>query len=140
MKAAETAARSTAAMQALDGGQISLVEAAALTEFEDTPGAVERLMDAAGGRRFDHVVAQLREERATAEAEAKAVADYTGRGFTVLDDHPRGWDPACVPLRHLVTADGRRRADEDSVTTRRSGRCCSTRTPAWSTPRRRARR
>ena len=115
VKAAETAARSTAAMQALDGGQISLVEAAALTEFEDTPGAVERLMDAAGGRRFDHVVAQLREERATAEAEAKAVADYTGRGFTVLDEHPRGWDPACVPLRHLVTADGHD-ADEDSVT------------------------
>jgi hypothetical protein len=45
VKAAETAAKSSAAMQALDGGQISLVEAAALTEFEDIPGAVERLME-----------------------------------------------------------------------------------------------
>jgi ParB family transcriptional regulator, chromosome partitioning protein len=115
VKAAETAAKSSAAMQALDGGQMSLVEAAALTEFEDIPGAVERLMEAAGGRRFDHVVAQLREERASAEAEANAVAEFTERGFTVLDEHPRGWDPACVPLRHLLTADGHG-ADDESVT------------------------
>ena len=35
LKAAETAAQSTAAMDALASGQLSLVEAAAITEFED---------------------------------------------------------------------------------------------------------
>lgn len=115
IKAAETAAKSTAAMDALASGQLSLVEAAAITEFEDLPSAVDRLLSVAGTRRFEHTIAQLREERASAEAEAQAAQGYTGRGFTVLAQQPQGWDEACIPLRHLVTAGGTE-ADEQAVT------------------------
>ena len=115
VKAAETAAKSTAAMEALAGGQLSLVEAAAITEFEDLPGAVDRLLSVAGTRRFEHMVAQLREERASAEAEAQAAQGYTDRGFTVLLERPASWDEACIPLRYLLNSDGSD-ADEQAVT------------------------
>ncbi|SOJ56997.1 Chromosome-partitioning protein Spo0J [Mycobacterium simulans] len=115
VKAAESAGKSSAAMAALEGGQMSLTEAAAITEFEDIPGAVERLIDAAGTRRFDHTVAQLREERVTAEAEGKAAQGYTDKGFTVLEHRPESWDAACIPLHHLVTHEGDE-ADDNAVT------------------------
>lgn len=115
VKAAQNAVKSSAAMAALDGGQLSLTEAAAITEFEDMHGAVDRLLAAAGTRRFEHTVAQLREERITAEAEAKAAQAYADKGFTVLMERPRGWDEACIPLRQLVTGDGDV-ADETVVT------------------------
>lgn len=102
-------------MDALASGQLSLVEAAAITEFEDLPGALDRLLNAAGTRRFEHTVAQLREERASAEAEAQAAQGWTERGFTVLPQQPQSWDEACIPLRHLVTAGGTE-ADEQAVT------------------------
>lgn len=115
VKAAECAGKSSRAMAALDGGQLSLTEAAAITEFEDIPGAVDRLIEAAGTGRFEHTVAQLREERISAEAEAKAAQGYTDKGFTVLTEQPEAWNEACIPLRHLVTADGAG-ADEAVVT------------------------
>ena len=115
VKAAEAAAKSTVAMDALTSGQLSLGEAAAITEFEDMPGAVDRLLGVAGTRRFEHTVAQLREERASAEAESIAAQGYTDRGFTVLLDRPESWDEACIPLRFLVTAEGTG-ADEQAVT------------------------
>ena len=115
VKAAGVAAKSDAAMQALAGGQLNLAEAAALTEFEDLPGAVGRLLDAAGTRRFEHTIAQLREERASAQAEAKAAQSYNDKGFTVLAEQPQAFDEACIPLRHLVTAEGTG-ADETAVT------------------------
>lgn len=102
-------------MDALSSGQLSLVEAAAITEFEDMPGALERLLNVAGTRRFEHTVAQLREERASAEAEAQAAQSWTERGFTVLEQRPESWDEACIPLRFLVTAEGSA-ADEQTVT------------------------
>lgn len=115
IKAAETAAKSTTAMDALASGQLNLVEAAAITEFEDLPGALARLLNAAGTRRFEHTVAQLREEGASAEAEAKAAQGWTERGFTVLPQQPQSWDEACIPLRYLVTAGGTE-ANEQAVT------------------------
>ena len=101
--AAQAAAKSSVALEALDGGQISLAEAAALTEFEhDGPQAVDRLVRAAGTPQFDHVVSQLRCERASAQALAPAIAHYTERGFTTLDEQQRwGWDPQRVPMRYL---------------------------------------
>ena len=83
------------ALEALEGGQISLAEAAVLTEFEhDGAEPVDRLVTAAGTPQFDHVVAQLRSERASAQAHAQAIADYTERGFTILDeDAPMGLGP-----------------------------------------------
>ena len=115
VKAAGSAATSTAAMGALASGQLSLIEAAAITEFEDMPGALERLLNVAGTRRFEHTVAQLREERASAEAEARAAQSWTERGFTVLEQRRESWDEACIPLSHLVNADGNG-ADEQAVT------------------------
>ena len=112
VKAAHTAAQSTTAMDALASGQLSLVEAAAITEFEDMPGALERLMSSAGRGWFEHTVAQLRQERATAQAQAQAAQVYANKGFTVLEHRP---DAACIPLHHLVTADGDE-ADDNAVT------------------------
>ncbi|HYB40015.1 MAG TPA: hypothetical protein VEF72_32745 [Mycobacterium sp.] len=63
------------------------------------PSALDRLLNAAGTRRFEHTVAQLREERATAEAEAKTAQCYTERGFTVLPQRPESWDEACIRRR-----------------------------------------
>ena len=121
VKAGETAAKSSAALEALEGGQISLTEAAVLTEFEpDGPEAVARLVAAAGTPQFDHVVAQMRSERASAQALAAATAQYTERGFTILDDDDRwGWKLDRVPLRHLQRAgqDGEPQGVDDSVIT-----------------------
>lgn len=83
--------------------------------IEDMPGAVERLLNVAGTRRFEHSVAQLREERASAEAEAQAAQTWTERGFTILAQRPESWDQACIPLRFLLTAEGSA-ADEQAVT------------------------
>jgi len=103
VKAAEAAAKSRVALEALESQQITLTEAAVLTEFEqDGSEAIDRLVSAAGTPQFDHVVAQLRSERASAQARAEAVAHYTERGFTMIDDDDRwGWKPDRVPLRHL---------------------------------------
>jgi ParB family transcriptional regulator, chromosome partitioning protein len=76
---------------------------------------VDRLIEVAGTRRFDHTVAQLREERAEAEAEAQAAQVYTDKGFTVLNERPESWDPACIALRFLVTPEGAE-ADDKAVT------------------------
>ncbi|SBS79039.1 Nuclease [uncultured Mycobacterium sp.] len=110
VKAAETVGKSAAAKTALDTGQLSLAEAAALTEFESLPGALDRLTHAAGTGRFDHVVAQLREEQISWQAQIKAEAHWREKGFTILDEKPR-WDAGCVELRYLRTADGERVTD-----------------------------
>ena len=103
VKAAEAAAKSRVALEALESQQITLTEAAVLTEFEqDGSEAIDRLVSAAGTPQFDHVVAQLRSERASAQARAETVAHYTECGFTMIDDDDRwGWKPDRVPLRHL---------------------------------------
>lgn len=115
VKAAHTASQSTTAMDALATGQLSLTEAAAITEFEDMPGAVDRLMRSAGGTWFEHAVAQLRQERVTAQARAQTAQPFSDKGFTILEERPDSWDPACIPLHHLVTAEGDE-ADDTAVT------------------------
>jgi acyl-CoA synthetase (AMP-forming)/AMP-acid ligase II len=79
------------------------------------PGAVDRLIEAAGSPGFERTLAQLREQRASDEAEAKAAQSYTERGLTVLSERPRGWDEAYIPLHYLKTADGAE-ADENAIT------------------------
>ncbi|WP_273735457.1 ParB/RepB/Spo0J family partition protein [Mycolicibacterium septicum] len=101
VKAAETAAGSAAALEALEVGQLSLVEAAALTEVDDDPDAVARLLEAAGTPRFDHVLAQIKADRISAEARAQEAARYTAQGFAVLDDRPYGWHMDCIPARDV---------------------------------------
>ncbi|MBY0443557.1 MAG: ParB N-terminal domain-containing protein [Mycobacteriaceae bacterium] len=115
VQAAEAVAKSATAMHALHEGQLSLAEAAVITEFEDVPGAVEQLLPVAGTRRFEHTVAQLREERVIAEAEAQATQGYSDRGFTILSQRPEPRNAACIPLNYLLNTDGNT-ADEQAVT------------------------
>jgi len=112
--AARSVGKSAAARTALDNGQLTLTEAAALAEFEDMPDALDRLTRVAGSARFDHVVAQLREERASAEALAAAEGPWRDKGFTVLGTEPERWNLDYVELSHLLTAEGEP-ADEDAV-------------------------
>jgi ParB family chromosome partitioning protein len=114
VKAVDTVGKSDAATAALDSGQLSLTEAAVLTEFDDLPDALDRLTSAAGTPRFDHVVAQLREQQASWQAQVKAEAHWRDQGFTVLDQQPRQWDLECVDIGYLRTANGER-VDEDAV-------------------------
>jgi ParB family chromosome partitioning protein len=115
VKAAAAAAGSQAAMDGLDTGQLSLSEAAAITEFDDDPDAVEELLHAAGGRMFDHKVEQLRQNRASALALAEAEASYTAQGYTTIEHSPGWGDITCVALRHLRTPDGEA-VTEDAIT------------------------
>ncbi len=115
VKAAEAVGKSEAAKTALDTGQLSLAEAAALTEFDAFPGALDRLTAAAGTRRFEHVVAQLREEQASWQEQQEAESQWREKGFTVLDEQPSFTDASCVELRWLLTAEGDE-ATENAVT------------------------
>ncbi|KUI34195.1 ParB N-terminal domain-containing protein [Mycobacterium sp. GA-2829] len=115
VKAAARAAASATALDALDTGQLSLTEAAALTEFDGDTEAVAALIAAAGGPQFAHRFAQLRQDRLAEAARAEVAADYTRRGFTILTERP-GWrDTGAVALAYLRTPDGAR-VDEEAVT------------------------
>jgi ParB family chromosome partitioning protein len=116
VKAAKAVAGSQAALDALasDEHQLSLLEAAVIAEFEDNPRAMERLLNPQW-QSFDHVAAQLREERASAQAQAEAEQRYRDEGYTVLTETPQSFDPFCVPLQMLLRADGEH-ADTTAVT------------------------
>lgn len=104
--AAATVAKSPTALSAVQSGQLSLAEAAALWEFEDDEHAIAALMSVAGSASFDHRVAQLRQERIADQARTEAETVYAERGFTILDDRPLWRDTAMVSLRHLRAEDG----------------------------------
>ena len=94
VKAAITSPSRSVALEALESRQISLTEAAVLTEFEqDGAEAVDRLV-AAGTPQFDHVVSQLRSSAPAPRPAPKPSPHYTERGFTMIDDDDRwGWKP-----------------------------------------------
>jgi ParB family chromosome partitioning protein len=116
VKAATTAAGSAAAMDALNSGQLSLIEAAALTEFEDAgPDVLHQLLNAAGGPQFDHTVAQLRQQRETEQAREQAAESYRAQGYQVIDEQPAWRDTSCVELRWLRAAEGDT-VTEDAIT------------------------
>jgi ParB family chromosome partitioning protein len=106
VKHAQAVGVSPAARTALDTGQLSLTEAVALAEFDADPDAAQRLIAVAGTARFDHVVAQLREQTARRQALAHIEQPLREKGFTVLDSDPERWDIACIELRYLLTAEG----------------------------------
>jgi ParB family chromosome partitioning protein len=114
--AAATVAESSTAFGALESGQLSLTEAAALTEFIDgDDDAVQALLAVAGKQTFEHRVAQLRQDRIASAARAHAETAYADKGFTVLEQRPQWRDTTTVSLRHLHTADGQE-ASEAAVT------------------------
>lgn len=108
VKAAAAASKSNAAMDALDTGQLSLEEAAALSEFDGDDDAIEKLIAVAGTTRFALRVEELRQARERDRAYAAAVQDYTARGYRVIehDDAPMWNDTTCLAIEYLLTADG----------------------------------
>jgi ParB family chromosome partitioning protein len=112
VKAATTAAGSATAMNALSSGQLSLTEAAAITEFEEDHASVSKLLEAAGGPQFDHTVAQLRQDREAAIARTEAAESFAAQGYRVLAERPAWRDTQCVELRWLRTPDGRQATQE----------------------------
>ncbi|WP_396932602.1 ParB/RepB/Spo0J family partition protein [Mycolicibacterium sp.] len=117
VKAAAAAGKSSAAMSALDTGQLSLEEAAALSEFDGDADAIEKLIAVAGTTRFAFRVEELRQARERDRAYAAAVQDFTERGYRVIehDEAPVWDDTTCLGIEYLRTADGER-ATEDAVT------------------------
>ena len=93
-------------MNALGTGQLSLEEAAAISEFDDDPDAVNTLIEVAGTRRFEHRIQQLRHARESQRAYDAAVAEYTERGYQVIEETPVWGDTSRVSLHDLRTADG----------------------------------
>ena len=108
VKAAGAAAKSEAALSALEDGQLDFTQAEVLAEFEDDENAVERLLRAASynASNFEHTAATLRSERAVEEMFATAEKDFGDRGYTVLQDRPSWRDLAAVFLDNLQTVDG----------------------------------
>ena len=104
--AAASVTESATALGALESGQLSLAEAAALTEFEDDDEAAQALLTVAGTPAFDHRVAQLRQNRIAARARAEAETIHAEKGFAILAERPAWRDTSHVALRHLQTADG----------------------------------
>ncbi|MBN3459773.1 ParB N-terminal domain-containing protein [Mycobacterium sp. DSM 3803] len=108
VKAAAAAGKSDAAMTALGSGQLSLDEAAALSEFDGDDTAIQTLIAAAGTARFALRVEELRQARERDRAYAAAVQQFTERGYLVIehDDEPVWGNTSRVELDSLVTADG----------------------------------
>jgi ParB family chromosome partitioning protein len=107
VKAAQAVASSQAAIDALDNDvQLTLDEAAVIAEFDDDENAVERLLRNVGRGGFEHLAAQLRQERADYEALAGEEARWAAQGYTVLVEMPNPWDTDCVDVNYLVGPDG----------------------------------
>lgn len=113
IKSATEAAQSEAAMAALASGQLTLEQAAAVSEFADDDEAVSQLIDASPGH-FEHLVSRLRRERLAVRAIAEAAERYREQGYRVLDGTPRWGDLSCLSIDNLFTADGEP-AGEDIV-------------------------
>jgi ParB family transcriptional regulator, chromosome partitioning protein len=107
VNAAGAAAKSVTALNALNDGQLDFRQAEVLTEFEDDPAAVERLLSAAGhgSQHFEHAVSSLRSQRETDALYVEAEKVYVEKGFTVLEDRPRWNDTSAIRLDYLRTVD-----------------------------------
>ncbi|MEW5811509.1 MAG: ParB N-terminal domain-containing protein [Actinomycetota bacterium] len=106
--AAGAVSKSTAALEAVDGGQLDFTQAQALAEFEGDANAVQRLMGAArfGGSNFAHTLSSLRLEREVAALFDAAERDFAERGYTVLADRPRWTDTSAIAEDYLRTSEG----------------------------------
>jgi ParB family chromosome partitioning protein len=129
-----TAAASVAdfptALAALQDGQLSLAEAAALREFDDDEHAVNALLTVAGTGAFDHRVAQLRQERIAEQARADAEMTYREQGFMILTERPAWRDTSLVPAHPRQPRSHRSRRHRPGAL----GGADGGGTPCWSTP------
>ena len=106
--AAGAVSKSTAALEAVDCGQLDFTQAQALAEFEGDANAVQRLMGAArfGGSNFAHTLSSLRLEREVAALFDAAERDFAERGYTVLADRPRWSDTSAIAEDYLRSSEG----------------------------------
>ena len=108
VKNAKTVARSQTATEALNGGQLSLTEAAVLAELDidADPAAVDELVGHAGTGAFAHAAERIRRERESEKAYRSEAARWTEAGYTVLEAEPSWSDQSCVRLDRLYTPEG----------------------------------
>ena len=104
VQAAKAAAKAPALREYAD--QLTLDQAAALTEFEDDAEAVEALLDAAPSGRFDHVAQRLRDDRQDANRRAAFAATLAEQGLTVVDEPVYADSTPVRRLSRLTDADG----------------------------------
>jgi ParB family chromosome partitioning protein len=91
LTAAAAAGRSKLATAAAERYEfLTLAQAAAIAEFDDTPDAVKALVAAAkqGEGSFSHTLQQARDNRAEAAAYETAKAELEAAGLTVADSRP----------------------------------------------------
>ncbi|MFD4356857.1 ParB/RepB/Spo0J family partition protein [Nocardia sp. NPDC058518] len=114
-EAAKRAIGSKAATAAVESGQISIIDAGLLVDFEDDPDAVSRITRASGTADRIRTAEKIRREKRAATARAAAESTWRKRGYTILERNPGGWsvDAKCVPITHLCTPQGKRVTDAD---------------------------
>ena len=115
VKNAKTVAGSATASSALNGGQLSLTEAAVLAELEldADPAAVDELVGHAGTGAFAHAAERIRRERESEKAYRSEVARWTEAGYTVLDEEPSYNDQTRVRIDRLRTPEGEPATEAD---------------------------
>ena len=104
VQAARAAAQAPALREYAD--QLTLDQAAALTEFEDDAEAVEALLDAAQGGRFEHLLQRLRDDREDADRRAAFAAGLAEQGLIVVDEPGYADSTLARRLSRLTDADG----------------------------------
>lgn len=97
-------AGSDLATKAADRYDLTLDQAAAISEFEDDTEAVKALVAAATTGRFEHVAARLRQDRARAEAQTPVITALTEQGVTVIE--APGYSTTACSLNRLRDAEG----------------------------------
>ena len=102
VKASKAVAGSQDALNALRNEQMSLAEAAVLAEFDGDERAAARLLGCAGRPQFDHVAAQLRAEKVSAQALADEEARCRAEGYAVLTEQPSSFDRYHIQLGYLL--------------------------------------
>lgn len=110
VKTAIAVAENPAAASAIHEYAITLDQAAALIEFEDSPELRDDLIEIASTEptQFAHATQRARDQRERDQKQAAAEADLLERGYEVLDTEPDYHSREIVSLSYLATADGKR--------------------------------
>lgn len=110
VKTAIAVAENPAAASAIHEYSITLDQAAALIEFEDSPELRDNLIEIASTEpsQFAHATQRARDQREREQKQAAAEAGLLERGYEVLDHEPDYHSREIVSLSNLATADGQR--------------------------------
>ncbi len=108
VRAAQAVAGSETAQQAAEEHQLTLEQAAALAEFDDSPAVVKKLLASVESGMFAHELQRARDDRVRKQARDRLTAELEQAGVTVLAQHP-GYDRE---LQLLAGPDGQRLTEE----------------------------